>query len=314
MTAPPHSSPQLLEPAFVARLRAELPSTAAVTYLNGGTLGPIPRAATAAMRAELDRQADFRQVPGVWDGLSLAQARARQVTARLVGLRPDQIALMHATHEGINTALWALDVSPGDSIVTTDHEHPGVLVPLGVQADRRGSITRVAKWHGEVNVIDAIAAEVDDTTIGVVVSHVSWTTGAIIDLAALRAAVGPDVRIIIDGAQGAGVVPINAQRDGWDAYTISGQKWTLGPHGTGALALVLPERWLATCCSMSAIMNPCAPNSTTCVSSAPRFEQAQEAALPLLGYGISAAMAVDDIGVEAIYSHVRALAQQLRAG
>jgi len=256
-----HTSAHLLEPATIARLRAELPSTTSVTYLNGGTLGPIPRAATAAMRDELDRQANFRQAPGVWDALSRAQARARQVTGRLVGLRPDQIALMHATHEGINTALWALDILPGDSIVTTDQEHPGVLVPLHVQAERRGSVTRTAAWHGELDVIDAIVNLIDNTTIAVVVSHVSWTTGAIIDLAALRAAVGPAMRIIIDGAQGAGVVPVNAQRDGWDAYTVSGQKWTLGPHGTGALALVLPERWLATCCSMSAIMNPCAPNS-----------------------------------------------------
>src|SRR5665647_1348302 len=97
VSTPPHLPPQLLEPALVARLRAELPSTSSVTYLNGGTLGPIPRVATAAMRDELERQADFRQIPGVWDSLSRAQARAREVTGRLVGLRPDQIALMHAT-------------------------------------------------------------------------------------------------------------------------------------------------------------------------------------------------------------------------
>ena len=45
---------------------------------------------------------------------------------------------------------------------------------------------------------------------------------------------------LVDGAQSAGAIPVDIGELGCDFYTVSGQKWLLGPDGTGAL-YVRPE-------------------------------------------------------------------------
>jgi hypothetical protein len=42
---------------------------------------------------------------------------------------------------------------------------------------------------------------------------------------------------ILDGAQSAGAIPLAVDEIGADFYAVSGQKWLLGPDGTGALAV-----------------------------------------------------------------------------
>ena len=46
--------------------------------------------------------------------------------------------------------------------------------------------------------------------------------------------------MLVDGAQSAGAIPVDVPELGCDFYTVSGQKWLLGPDGTGAL-YVRPE-------------------------------------------------------------------------
>ncbi|MEO5884340.1 MAG: aminotransferase class V-fold PLP-dependent enzyme, partial [Candidatus Limnocylindrales bacterium] len=43
--------------------------------------------------------------------------------------------------------------------------------------------------------------------------------------------------VIVDGAQSAGAIAIDVQALGADVYAIPGQKWLLGPEGTGAMAV-----------------------------------------------------------------------------
>jgi L-cysteine/cystine lyase len=44
-----------------------------------------------------------------------------------------------------------------------------------------------------------------------------------------------DVPVLLDGAQGAGAVPVDVIALGCDAYAGAGQKWLCGPDGTGML-------------------------------------------------------------------------------
>ena len=46
---------------------------------------------------------------------------------------------------------------------------------------------------------------------------------------------GNGVPVLVDGAQGAGAIPVDVQALGVDFYTVSAQKWLLGPASTGAL-------------------------------------------------------------------------------
>jgi L-cysteine/cystine lyase len=67
---------------------------------------------------------------------------------------------------------------------------------------------------------------------------VSWLTGALLPV---REPAGRGVPVLVDGAQAAGAIPVDVTELGCDFYTVSAQKWLLGPDATGAL-FVRPER------------------------------------------------------------------------
>jgi hypothetical protein len=65
-------------------------------------------------------------------------AEARASLAAVLVADPDDIALTHSTTDGINLTVSSLAWAPGDRVLTTNHEHPGVLGPLQALHDRLG--------------------------------------------------------------------------------------------------------------------------------------------------------------------------------
>src|SRR6185295_8881049 len=79
---------------------------------------------------------------------------------------------------------------------------------------------------------DVLPEALSEFTRVVVTSHVSWATGRLMAMEALAAS---DALVVLDGAQGAGAVPVDVGALGCDFYAASGQKWLCGPNGTGFL-------------------------------------------------------------------------------
>ncbi len=224
----------------VAAIRRLLPATSAGIYLNAGTCGPLPAEAQRAM----DEQAASELAVGrakVDQYLAFAERalEARATVAAALVADPGDIALTHSTTDGINLVLSSIAWRPGDRVVTTNHEHPGVLGPLQAARDRHGV---------EVEVVDIGDGGDDELTLAgfrqalarparaVVVSHVLWTTGAVLPVGALGSLAGEAGAVsVIDGAQSAGAIPVTLTDLDVDAYAVPGQKWLLGPEGMGAL-------------------------------------------------------------------------------
>jgi L-cysteine/cystine lyase len=154
----------------------------------------------------------------------------------------DLVALTHSTTEGINLALGTIDWRPGDRAVTTSLEHPGVTGPLAMLRDRLG-VEVVEAEIGDGGDDARTLAALEDAAAGgrtraIVASHVTWSTGARLPVAAIAAlARRCGASGILDGAQSAGAIPLAVDEIGADFYAVSGQKWLLGPEGTGALAV-----------------------------------------------------------------------------
>jgi L-cysteine/cystine lyase len=218
--------PGSLVSAAVESLRAQFPALAELVYLNAGTNGPVPGRALVAAEESLRRQAEQgRSGKAFMDDLVERGEVLRGRVAALIGAELGELALTGSTTDGVNSILTALDLRPGDEIVTSDEEHPGVLGPLAAARDTRGVRLRVAPFH-------ELAAAVEPRTRLVACSHVSWKSGRIVDHAAL-AATGVDV--LLDGAQGLGAVPVDVRALGCHYYAASGQKWLCGPNGIGYL-------------------------------------------------------------------------------
>lgn len=231
------------ERARLAALRAGLPATRAGIYLNTGTAGPLPAEAAAAMAEAADRElAVGRATRDAYDELLERMDETRGVVAAVLGTDVDLVALTHSTTEGVNLALGTIDWRAGDRVVTTTLEHPGVIGPLALLPDRFGvEVVAVDIGDGgdDERTLSALEAAIaGGPTRAVVASHVAWSTGALLPAAAIAAlARRHGVVGLLDGAQSAGAIPVVCDEIGADFYAFSGQKWLLGPEGTGALVV-----------------------------------------------------------------------------
>src|SRR4051794_32292409 len=150
--------------------------------------------------------------------------RLRAAYAQRVGAAADDVAVTTSTSEGMVRVLAGLELRPGDEILTSDEEHPGLYGPLAAARDRFGVRVRAVPL---ADLPDAVGPE----TALVACSHVSWVNGTVAP-AALREV---DVPVLLDGAQGAGAVATDVGELGCDFYAAAGQKWLCGPVGTGLL-------------------------------------------------------------------------------
>lgn len=230
----------MADAAKLAAVRAALPGLASGIHLNTGSVGPMPAEVAAAM-AELEAyERDIgRAHLDYYLGSLERMAEARAGVAAVIGADLDEIALTHATTDGLNVATWGLDWQPGDRAVTTTNEHAGALGPLYALRDRLGvelAFADVGDGGDDERTLAAFDRAVRPGTRLVSVSHVLWSTGAVLPVARIAAlARERGALVVVDGAQAAGAIPVTVGEIGADAYAVPAQKWLLGPEGMGAV-------------------------------------------------------------------------------
>jgi L-cysteine/cystine lyase len=224
----------------LAAVREALPATSAGIYLNTGSVGPLPRETAKAMADHAESELTIGR--GAVDFHLQAverMAEARAAVAAILTADVDTVALTHSTTDGMNVAAWGLEWRPGDRAVTTSLEHPGGVGPLLALRDRHGvdlRIVDVGDGGDDERTLAAFDAAIDGATRLVVLSHVAWTTGAILPVGRIaELAHRAGAFVLVDGAQAAGTIPVDVSALGADAYALSAQKWLLGPEGMGAL-------------------------------------------------------------------------------
>ena len=212
-------------------VRAELPVLRRIAYLNAGTFGPLPRRTVDAMVAHQRERLEHGRAGRAFFERALAdRAALRAAIGRLVGADPSSLALTTSTTEACNAVVAGLRLAPGDEVVTTDAEHPGLLGGLRAwKLDVRAAPVSRAPSADALGVIER---ELTPRTRLIALSHVVWTTGQVLPVAELAAR---GVPVLVDGAQAVGAIPVDVAALGCDFYTVSGQKWLLGPDATGGL-------------------------------------------------------------------------------
>ncbi len=229
---------EIAEQEKVRRLREQIPAVHTTGYFNSGTNGPLPRVVHEAILKTVKEEFQRgRIVPGVFQEHAARNDRARDLLARLLGGCPSEFALTQSTNDGLNIALHGLDWQKGDEIITTRLEHPTMFMPLALLCHRHGVKMRVDNiGDGSGDVAGILRSLITPRTRAIALSHVLWSSGVVLDLAAItRMAHEHGVLVIVDGAQAVGQVLVDIPSTGADAYTVSGQKWLCGPEGTGAV-------------------------------------------------------------------------------
>ncbi len=215
-----------------AALRREFPTLAHWTYLD------VARKTIPARCAEWAMQEYCRDVydnAGA-DAWSPANTEATRILmAELLGAKSAEIAFTKNTTEGLNIAAHAFDLKPGDNIVLTDMEHVN-NVWIWRYWEAKGVEIRFARHRSGRLVLDAFLEQIDGRTRVVATAYVTYGNGYRVDLPALgRVCRERDIRLVVDGVQGAGILAAPLSELGADIVAIGGHKGLLGLTGTGVV-------------------------------------------------------------------------------
>lgn len=219
----------------IATWRSWFPVTEQVVHLNHAGVSPISIPVAEAVRAFLE---DALRIDAEryrrWESKS---EEVRRLCALLIGARPEQIAFVKNTSEGLSLVAAGLAWREGDNIVAVDGEYPSNVYPWWAQRERGVEVRMVPRHNGLVRPEDVEAA-CDRRTRVVAVSFVDWSTGARNPLRLLaQVAHRYGALFVVDGIQGVGVVPLDVAEEGVDGLAVGGHKWLLAPEGCGWLYL-----------------------------------------------------------------------------
>ncbi len=226
MTSPSiPAPPSLRERDAVAAVRGEF--TPSGVYLNTTSLGLPPRRATAALAAAVESWRTGTAVPTDYDDSLEA---SREAFARLVSVTPDRVAVGPQT--SVFAGILAAAVPDGAEVLVARGEFTSIVFPFLVHADRGVTLREVP--------LAAMADEIGEATALVAVAAAQSADGALADLEAIRSAArAVGARVLVDGTQSVGWLPLDASR--FDYTVTSGYKWLLAARGTCFLTVADDE-------------------------------------------------------------------------
>ena len=219
----------------LAWTRAEFALPDGLIYLDGNSLGPLPRAAVerldSVVRYEWGRALIGGWTEHDWIG---APARVGGTIAGILGARADEVIVTDSTSVNLfKLAVAAARAAPDRrEIVAEAGNFPTVLHIARSAAETAGCRLRVAEP-------DALREAIGPDTAVAVIAHVHYRTGARHDMAALSAhGTGVGAPVLWDLSHSVGAVPLTLGTDGAELAVGCGYKYLNGGPGAPAFLYV----------------------------------------------------------------------------
>ncbi len=216
-----------------------------VIYLDGNSLGAVPRATSARVREVIEREWGDGLIRS-WNAARWIEAprRVGAKIARLIGAQPHEVICADSTSVNVfKTLAAALRLQAARPQVRA-RERRVVLSERGnFPTDlyiAQGLLALLGDRY-ELKLADfaEIAEAIDNTVAAVLVTHVNFQTGAMHDMAAVtRRARDAGALMVWDLAHSAGAVPVDLNGCGADFAVGCGYKYLNGGPGAPAFAFV----------------------------------------------------------------------------
>jgi kynureninase len=224
----------------LAAKRGEFLLPEGVIYLDGNSLGALPRA-TPARIAEVVTAQWGGDLIRSWNkhGWIELPRRVGDKIARLIGAGPGEVVVADSTSINLFKVLAAaLRLNPQRRVILSERENfPTDLYiaqGLGGLLDQ-GHRLRLVEG-------DEVLAAIDDDTAVVMLTQVNYRTGAMHDLAQVtRAARDKGALMLWDLAHSAGAVPVDLRAADADFAVGCGYKYLNGGPGAPAFVWVAPR-------------------------------------------------------------------------
>jgi selenocysteine lyase/cysteine desulfurase len=213
-------------------VRKLFPLTGDRIYLNTGGLGPPSGPVLETMQEQALKQATRGET------YHSVINDVRQTTAEFLGADAGEIAFTRNASESNSIIAAGLDLRRGDEVIFESHAHPGGSFPWMVRQKEDGVRVRIFEPDNRdpASNLERIFDLVNERTRVIQVSHITAPTGIRFDAGAIaREARRRGIWFHIDGAQSAGMIPLDLHRIGCDSFATSGHKWLNGPQESGIL-------------------------------------------------------------------------------
>jgi kynureninase len=222
----------------LASLRDEFDLPPGVIYLDGNSLGPLPKATPARVAEIITREWGQSLIRAWnahdWIGLPL---RVGEKIGRLIGAKPGSTLVADSTSVNLFKLLGAaLEARPARRIILTESGNFPTDLYMA-----QGLARLLQRGHELRTVTDPLTALTDEVAV-LMLSHVNYRSGAMHDIASVtRAAHAVGALTLWDLSHSAGAVPLHLGDDDVDFAIGCGYKYLNGGPGAPAFLSVAPR-------------------------------------------------------------------------
>ena len=291
----------------VSAVRARFPIFERLTYINSCSQGALSDSVRAAYDAYL-RDWDEQGAP--WDYWVERTEAARTAFAGLINADPDEIAVTTSVSAGVASLASGLRFASRSKVVLTELEFPTIGQIWHAQEARGARVAHVEP--------DDFEQAIDEDTLLVSTTHVSYRTGGMVDVPAVVAAAhGSGALVLLDAYQTVGSLPVDVKELDVDFLAAGTLKYLLGSAGLAFFycrrelwekAWPTATGWFADEDIFAMDIHDFSPSPT-----ARRF-QSGTPPVPSIYAGIAGIELMQEIGTAETREHVQKLNDRLIAG
>lgn len=278
------------DPLAPYRERFTLPD--GVIYLDGNSLGALPKATPEVIRRVVEREWGEGLIRSWNDaGWFDMAGRVGAKIAPLIGAAPGQVIACDSTSVNLFKLIAAaLAMRPGRKVILSEPGNFPTDLYMIAGLEAQGLATRRLAER------EALAEALDDDVALLLLTHVHYKTGAMHDMAALtRAAHEAGALVLWDLSHSTGAVPVDLNGAGADFAVGCGYKYLCGGPGAPAFAFVAARHQAELRQPLTGWFGHAAPFAfSDDYAPAPGIEQLQCGTPPVLG------LAALEVGVELI--------------
>ena len=223
--------------AEVAQWRRDTPGCLHRVHLNNAGAAFCPRPVIDAVRNHLDLEQELGGYEAA-DAVAPRILAAYEDVARLIGAAPRNVALVENATVAFAQAVSALDLHPGDVIVTTRNDYiSNQLLFLSLERRLGVEVRRAADLPSGGVDPDALREEARHPRCRLVsVTWIPTNSGLIQPVEAIGEICAElDVPYVVDACQAVGQLPVDVRRLRCDFLSATSRKFLRGPRGAGFL-------------------------------------------------------------------------------
>ncbi|HXW47112.1 MAG TPA: kynureninase [Streptosporangiaceae bacterium] len=213
-----------------------------IIYLDGNSLGPLPVRAQARVAEVIDQDWGVGLVRSWENWIRMPREAGDRLAEHLLGAAPGQVIVTDSVTVNLyKLAFAALDLQRGrDVLITDDDNFPTDRYVLEGVAAQRGCELRLLHSDIDGGLNDAeLASALDGRTALVSLSHVSYRSGALADMARITRAVHEAGALMLwDLCHSVGSVPVHLDDAGADLAVGCTYKYVNAGPGAPAFVYV----------------------------------------------------------------------------